>query len=91
MSDQWRPEFLRSRAEQRRRFHQGRAGASDQTPPPRQEPLARASDPVRDRALVRARKLKALADRPGTVAEGAAAEAALRRYVKKHGLSMREV
>lgn len=98
MRDQWRPDFLRARPgrgeipeSSRRRFYE----APPLGDPPRRPERRRLDDPPRDpareRALARARKIKALAERPGTAEEGKAARAALRRFVKDHKLTMREV
>ena len=47
--------------------------------------------PIRRAVIALARKVKALADRPGTEAEGESAKAVLDRMVREHGLTAREL
>jgi len=48
-------------------------------------------DPVRIAAIARARKIRALADRPGTPEEGAAARRALRRFLTTNDLELEDL
>lgn len=48
-------------------------------------------DPSRVRAIARARRIKALADRPGTPEEGVAAHRALERFMAANSLTLADL
>lgn len=55
------------------------------------EARAAALDPERYAAIARARRIRALADRPGTPHEGEAARRALARFLESHELTIADL